>query len=423
MTDAATQTGLEDWDRRAAALDANDPLAGFRDWFDLPEGVIYLDGNSLGPLPKSMPGRLNHVINHEWRTDLIRSWNTAGWIDLPAKVGAKIGELIGAEPGSVIAADSTSTNLFKILSGALSLAPGRTKVISERLNFPTDLYMAEGVIGQLGQGHELVLVDSPDELPGTIDQDTAIVMLTHVNYRTGAMFDMAEVTRQAHEAGALTVWDLAHSAGAVPVDLAGAKADFAIGCGYKFLNGGPGAPAFLYVAPKHQEAFHQPLSGWMGHAAPFAFESHYRPADGVSRALCGTPPVLAMAALDEAMTIWTQVSMADVRAKSAEQCTFFIDVIEETCAGRGLSLLTPRESDQRGSQVSFAATDGGFAMMQCLISHGVIGDFRAPDILRFGITPLYTRYADLLDAARCLANILDSGEWDDPAFHRRAKVT
>ncbi len=423
MTDAVRQTAVDDWDARANALDTGDPLAPARDLFDLPDGVVYLDGNSLGPLPKTVPARLAQAVEQEWRTDLIRSWNTAGWIDLPVKIGAKIGGLIGAEPETVVAADSTSTNLFKVLSGALALRPNRRKIISERQNFPTDLYMAEGVIGQLGQGHELVLIDSPDELPGAIDDQTAVVMLTHVNYRSGAMFDMAEVTALAHRAGALTVWDLAHSAGAVPVDLSAAAADFAIGCGYKFLNGGPGAPAFLYVAPKHQEEFNQPLSGWMGHAAPFAFEPSYRPAEGISRALCGTPPVLAMAALDAAMDIWQQVSMAEVRAKSVDQCAFFIDAVESHCAGHGLQLLTPRASAHRGSQVSFAAADGGFAMMQCLISHNVIGDFRAPDILRFGITPLYTRYTDLLAAARCLADILNSGAWDNPAFHRRGKVT
>lgn len=423
MIDAVRQTTAEDWDARADALDTGDPLAHARALFDLPEGVVYLDGNSLGPLPKTVPARLAQTVEQEWRTDLIRSWNTAGWIDLPAKIGAKIGALIGAEPETVVAADSTSTNLFKVLSGALALRPDRRKIISERQNFPTDLYMAEGVIGQLGQGHELVLIDSPDELAGLVDDQTAVVMLTHVNYRSGTMFDMADVTALAHRAGALTVWDLAHSAGAVPVDLAGAKADFAIGCGYKFLNGGPGAPAFLYVAPTHQQSFSQPLSGWMGHAAPFAFEPSYRPADGVSRALCGTPPVLAMAALDAAMDIWQQVSMEEVRAKSVEQCAFFIEAVESHCPGHGLRLLTPRDPAQRGSQVSFAAPEGGFAMMKCLISHNVIGDFRAPDILRFGITPLYTKYADLLAAARCLADILDSGEWDDPAFHKRGKVT
>ncbi|MEO1250087.1 MAG: aminotransferase class V-fold PLP-dependent enzyme, partial [Pseudomonadota bacterium] len=333
MTDAVRQTAAEDWDARANALDAGDPLAQARALFDLPDGVVYLDGNSLGPLPKTVPARLNQAVQQEWRTDLIRSWNTAGWIDLPAKIGEKIGTLIGAEPQTVVAADSTSTNVFKVLSGALALRPDRRKIISERQNFPTDLYMAEGVIGQLGQGHELVLIDSPDELPGTIDDQTAVVMLTHVNYRSGAMFDIADVTALAHRAGALTVWDLAHSAGAVPVDLSAANADFAIGCGYKFLNGGPGAPAFLYVAPKHQEKFNQPLSGWMGHAAPFAFESSYRPAEGISRALCGTPPVLAMAALDAAMDIWQQVSMAQVRAKSIEQCAFFIEAVENHCAG------------------------------------------------------------------------------------------
>lgn len=412
-----------DWDTSAAALDAADPLAGCRALFDLPEGVVYLDGNSLGPLPKAVKARMASAVQTEWGEGLIRSWNSAGWVDLPAKVGGRIGRLIGAADGTVVAADSTSVNLFKLLSAALALRPGRKKIISERANFPTDLYMAQGLAGLLDRGHELVLVDDAEALPAALDGDAAVLMLTHVNYRTGAMLDMAGLTAKAHAAGALTLWDLAHSAGAVPVDLAAAKADFAVGCGYKFLNGGPGAPAFLYVAPEHQDSFSQPLSGWFGHEAPFAFGPDYRPAAGIARYLCGTPPVLSLAALDEALALWDGVDMAELRAKSIALGDFFIAAVEALCPDQGLELVSPREGGRRGSQVSFSRPGGAYAIMQCLIAHGVIGDFRSPDILRFGITPLYTGFADALAAARCLAGILESGEWDAPAFHARAKVT
>jgi kynureninase len=402
-----------------ARLDAADPLAAFREKFDLPDGVIYLDGNSLGPLPRAAKARVERVISEEWGKGLIRSWNTAGWIELPQRVGAGIAPIIGAKADEVIAADSTSVNLFKVLSAALAARPERRVIVSEPDNFPTDLYIAEGVIGQLRAKHELRLTSRVEEALGP---DTAVLMLTHVNYRTGTMHDMARLTKLAHDHGALVAWDLSHSAGAVPVDLDAAGADFAVGCGYKFLNGGPGAPAYLYVARRHQKQFNQPLSGWLGHAAPFAFEPAYRPAEGVSRYVCGTPAVLAMSALEEAVNLVRAVDMREVRAKSIALADLFIKLVEERCAGQGLRLVSPREAAKRGSQVSIAHAEG-YALMQALIGRGVIGDFRPPDIARFGITPLYLRYADVFDAVEILRDVLATRAWDRAEYKRRAAVT
>ena len=402
-----------------ARLDAADPLAPFREKFDLPAGVIYLDGNSLGPLPRAAKARVERVISEEWGNGLIRSWNTAGWIELPQRVGAAIAPIIGAKPDEVIAADSTSVNLFKVLSAALAARPDRRVIVSEPDNFPTDLYIAEGVIAQLRAKHELRLTSRVEEALGP---DTAVLMLTHVNYRTGAMHDMARLTKLAHDHGALVVWDLSHSAGAVPVDLDAAGADFAVGCGYKFLNGGPGAPAYLYVARRHQKQFAQPLSGWLGHAAPFAFEPGYRPAEGVSRYVCGTPAVLAMSALEEAVNLMRGADMQALRAKSIALADLFIKLVEERCAGQGLRLVTPREAAKRGSQVSIAHPEG-YAVMQALIARGVIGDFRPPDIARFGITPLYLRYVDVFDAVEILWDVLETKAWDRAEFKQRAAVT
>ena len=405
----------------AAALDAADPLAPLRDEFALPEGVIYLDGNSLGALPKKTAARVAEVIAREWGEGLITSWNSAGWITSPERVGAKIAPLIGAQADEVVAGDSTSVNLYKMLGAALGLRPGRSVIISERGNFPTDLYVIEGLIAQHDDQHVLRTV-TPAELAGALDERVAVVVLTHVNYRTGALYDMATVTRQVHDAGALMIWDLCHSAGAVPVDLEGAQADFAVGCGYKYLNGGPGAPAFLYVARRWQDRVQPPLSGWMGHAEPFAFDDHYRPAPGIRRNLCGTPPVVALAALEVGLDIWAKADMAAVRDKSRRLGDLFIERIEARCAGHGLTLAAPRESSRRGSQVSFSHA-GGYAIIQALIARGVIADFRSPDVMRFGFTPLYTRYVDVWDAAEALAAVLDSGEWDAPRFHARGAVT
>lgn len=411
-------------DREALiARDASDPLRHFRDRFALPEGVIYLDGNSLGARPRAVSERLRHAVEHEWGEDLIRSWNTAGWIDLPQRVGDKIGKLIGARPGETVVADSTSVNLFKVLAAAVGLRPGRLRIVSQCDNFPTDLYMAQGLAALLGQGHELVLLpDDPDAdtVTAALDADTAVLMLTHVNYRSGRIHDMGRLTGAAHAAGALAIWDLAHSAGALPVDLNGANADFAVGCGYKYLNGGPGAPAFVWVAERHQAGFSQPLSGWMGHAAPFAFDAEYRPARGIGRYLCGTPPVLGATALECGVELMLEADMERVREKSIALTGLFIELVERHCPG--LELASPRDVDLRGSQVSFRH-EQGYVLMQALISRGVIGDFRAPDIVRFGFTPLYTSYCDVGDAVTLMAGLLETGDWNRPEFHARSIVT
>ena len=397
-------------------LDRADPLASFRDEFSLPDGVIYLDGNSLGALPRATAGRVAAVMEQEWGRGLIRSWNDAGWIGLAEKVGDKIGRLLGAPPGTVIAADSTSVNLFKLLGAALTMRPGRRVILSEAGNFPTDLYIAEGLVALLGQTHELRTVPAAD-LAAALNQDVAVVMLTHVNYQTGAMLDMAALTSAAHAAGGLILWDLAHSVGAVPVDLVAADADFAVGCGYKFLNGGPGAPAFLYVAARLQAEARYPLTGWLGHAEPFAFFPSYSPAPGVARAVVGTPSILAMAALEVGVDIALRVPMEQIQTKSLAQSDVMIAVAAQECPG--LALATPT---QRGSQVSFRHPDA-YAVMQALIFRGVIGDFRTPDVLRFGITPLTLRYAELWDAVAALRDVLAKETWREERFQVLNRVT
>ena len=382
---------------------------------------------------------MQQVLHDEWGADLIRSWNSAGWITLSQAIGDKVARLVGVGPGELVVADSTSVNLYKALSSAMTLAaadaaPERRIILSERTNFPTDLYIADTAARE--RGFTLQLVDA-DDLDGAIDARTAIVMLTHVNYRTGRMYDMAEVTRQAHGAGALMLWDLAHSAGAVPVALmgdgtSGSAADFAVGCGYKYLNGGPGAPAFIWVHPRHTarmdaEGLRQPLSGWLGHASPFGFSTDYQPGAGITRYVCGTPPVLSLAALecgiDTVLAAEPLGGLPAIRAKSLALTDLFLQLVDARCAGRGLSSVTPRDHATRGSQVSLAHDSGGYPMMQALIARGVIGDFRAPDILRFGFTPLYTRYVDVWDAVDRLVQMLDSGEWQEARFAVRAAVT
>ena len=404
------------------ALDGQDPLAKLREQFTLPEGVIYLDGNSLGVLPHSTAARVQQVVQQEWGEGLIRSWNTAGWIDLPQRVGNKIAKLVGAGDGELVVTDSTSVNLFKVLSAVLRIAradaPSRKCIVSERSNFPTDLYIAESLARE--HGMRLVLVE-PDGIAEHLNADLAVLMLTQVNYRTGRLHDMAALTQAAHSAGGLTVWDLAHSAGALPVDLRGSHADFAVGCGYKYLNGGPGAPAFVWAHPRHAERFWQPLSGWMGHAAPFEFTPDYRPAPGIARYLCGTPPVISLAALECGVDTVLAADMVALRRKSIALGELFIELVESRCAG--LQLASPRDATRRGSQVSFSHPSAGYPMMQALIARGVIGDFRAPDILRFGFTPLYTRYIDVWDAVEQLVQVLHSGEWREPRFNQRAAVT
>ena len=411
-----------------AARDKADPLAALRDAFELPEGVIYLDGNSLGPLPRATRARVLQAIEHEWGQGLITSWNDAGWIDLPGRIGGKIARLVGAQADEVIAVDSTSVNLFKLLAGALALRPQRRVIVSETGNFPTDLYIAQGLASLQGAGHELRLVER-ERIADAIDEHTAVVMLTQVDYRSGSCLDMAAVTALAHRAGALMLWDLAHSAGALAVDLNGTGVDLAVGCGYKYLNGGPGAPAFAFVARALQENFDQPLSGWLGHASPFAFETGYRPAPGIARLQCGTAPVLSMTALESGVDTLLLAEAAGglpaLRRKSLQLGDLFIERVAARCADHPLRLITPRAHEQRGSQVSYAIGDPqmGYAVIQALIARGVIGDFRAPDILRFGLAPAYLRATDVWDAVEHLGQVLDTGQWREARFMSRKAVT
>ncbi len=401
-------------------LDRMDPLAAIRSAFELPSDVIYLDGNSLGAAPRAVWQRLEKLVQQEWSEGLIRSWNEADWFTMPGRVGDKLAPLLGARTGQVVAADSTSINLYKALVAALRLRPGRSQVIGDATNFPTDLYLLQAATAAVGE-YRLAHVE-PEAIASAVSEDTAVVALSHVDYRSGRLHDMAAITAATHDAGGLTVWDLAHSAGALPLALDEDGADFAVGCGYKYLNGGPGAPAFLYVAERHQGQIEPALPGWMGHAAPFAFASEYEPAPGITRNLCGTPPLISLAALEAALEIWTEVDMAALRHKSQELGQLFIARIEAACAGHGLELASPRDPEQRGSQVSFHHPEG-FGLVQALIGRGVIGDFRDPDIMRFGFAPLYLRFADVWDAVEHLAQILRSGEWDQAAFRSRQAVT
>ena len=416
------------------ALDAKDPLRSLRDQFQLPPGTIYLDGNSLGVLPKTAAARVADVVTREWGQDLIQSWNKNAWFSLPQTVGDKIARLIGVGPGEVVAADTTSINLYKVLSAALSIcaqdAPTRRQIVSERSNFPTDLYIAEALCKE--RGFELVLVE-PEGIAAALTAQVAVLMLTHVNYRTGAMHDMAAVTAAAHAEGALVVWDLAHSAGAVPVDLHAARADFAVGCGYKYLNGGPGAPAFVWVNPMHTDRCWQPLAGWWGHAAPFAFTPDYQPAKGITRYQCGTQPIISLAALDCGLDATLAAEplggMAALRKKSLALTDLFIQLVEARCAGHGLGLATPGDTPRRGSQVCLSRSEGAYAIVQALIARGVVGDFRAgdgghqPDILRFGFTPLYLGFEDVWNAVEHLRQVLESGEWQRAEFNQKHAVT
>jgi kynureninase len=421
------------------SLDSQDVLRPLREHFSLPPGVVYLDGNSLGAMPKAAAARVAEVVNKEWGHDLIQSWNTAGWFAAPQKLGDQLAGLIGAKPGEVVATDSTSINLYKVLFAAIQIAKrnseatdkpmGRT-ILSDRANFPTDLYIAQSLCEQFGM--TLQLADGAD-MQASLSPDVGILMLTHVNYRTGAMFDMRGLTAAAHAVGALAIWDLAHSAGAVPVDLHDSNADFAVGCGYKYLNGGPGAPAFVWVHPRHAEQFSQPFSGWWGHAAPFQFTPDYRPAKGIGRYLCGTQPMISMAALGCGLDVFDAANayggMAALRTKSLALTDLFIDLVRQRCDGHGLSIETPLPHCQRGSQVCLGRKTGAFAIVQALIARGVIGDFRAGDgaadldILRFGFTPLYLGFVDVWQAVQQLLEVLESGEWQDARFNQQHAVT
>ena len=406
---------------QARALDAADPLRDFRDRFQLPDGVIYLDGNSLGALPRTVPGRIADVVSREWGQDLIRSWNDNHWMEAPRRIGAKIAGLIGAEPQEVVVADTASINIFKLLSAALQLRPERSTILTEAGNFPTDAYMIAGM-ATATEGRVTPRLVPTDQLIDALDEEVAVLLITQTHYKTGHVHDMRAVTQAAHEAGALVIWDLCHSAGALPVDLDGCRADFAVGCGYKYLNGGPGAPSFLYVAERHQNGVMPVLSGWLGHARPFDFSDTYTPADGIDRFRCSSPGILGMAALECGIDIALDADMDAVRAKSVALCELFIEQVEAKAAGHGFTLASPREADRRGSQVSFCH-EHGYAIVQAMIARGVIGDFREPDILRFGFTPLYVGYEDTWRAADILADIMDTGAWKDPRFAVRAAVT
>jgi kynureninase len=408
------------------ALDQDDALAHLREQFALPEGVIYLDGNSLGARPLAAAARAQQLITEEWGNGLIRSWNSAGWRDLPERLGNKLAGLIGAGPGEVVITDTTSINLFKVLSAALRVQAGRDPkrrvIVSEASNFPTDLYIAEGLAELLQQGYRLRLVDSPAQLSEAIDDDTAVAMLTHVNYKTGYLHDMPALTALIHQRGALSIWDLAHSAGAVPIDLHQANADYAIGCTYKYLNGGPGSQAFVWVAPHLCDLVNQPLSGWFGHARQFDMAPGYQPRQGIARYLCGTQPLASLAMVECGLDVFAQTSMTALRKKSLALTDLFISLVEEHCAGHGLVLVTPREHARRGSHVSFEHPEG-YAIIQALIERGVIGDYREPQIMRFGFTPLYTRFCDVWDAVQILSDILDNQTWAQARFQVRHNVT
>ncbi|HWL56224.1 MAG TPA: kynureninase [Paracoccus sp. (in: a-proteobacteria)] len=405
-----------------ASMDAADPLLPLREQFLRAEGEVYLDGNSLGMASGAALDALRLAAREEWTRGLIRSWNTAGWFDLPVELGDRIGRLIGAASGQVVVADTTSINIYKALHAAIGLRPGRNVIVAEAGSFPTDLYIAEGVISTLPGVTMRLEGRDADRIEDLLDQDVAAVLVNHVNYKTGALRDMAALTRAIHDAGAVAIWDLCHSAGALPVALDAAGADFAVGCTYKYLNGGPGSPAFIYVAARHLAEARQPLSGWWGHARPFAFETGFDGDPGIRRFQCGTQPILSLRALQGALEIWDEVDMHRLREKSVALTELFIRLVEGLCAGHGLVLESPRDPALRGSQVAFAH-DHAYEIMQALIERGVIGDFRAPSTLRFGFTPLYLSHADVAHAARVLADVLESGLWREPRFAVRGAVT
>jgi kynureninase len=400
-------------------LDAQDPLAHCRQRFQLPAGVIYLDGNSLGAMPKGVPGRMKHAIEHDWATGLIRSWNDAGWYPMPQTVGSRIAHLVGAAANDVIVADSTSVNLFKLLVAALRMRPGRSVILGENGNFPTDAYVAEGVAELTGGTFRAV---APAEVLGALNEQVAVLTLTHVNYKSGQVYDMAGITRRAHEVGALVIWDLAHTAGAMPCELNACEADFAVGCGYKYLNGGPGAPAFAFVAARHQDALRQPITGWHGHARPFEFGQKYEPAPGIDRMLVGTASQLGLISLDAALDAFEGVDLKVLRSKSLSLTELFIRLVDQELGDFGFGLATPRDAALRGSQVSLTH-EQGYAIVQALIARGVIGDFRAPNILRFGFASLYLSHADVWDAVAHLKDVMVCREWAQPQFMARKAVT
>ncbi|MGO3393858.1 kynureninase [Glutamicibacter arilaitensis] len=416
-----------------ARLDAADPLSAFGERFNLPEGVIYLDGNSLGALPKGAAERAAQVVTEEWGQGLIRSWNTAGWFEMPLKLGDKLGQLLGAKPNETAITDTTTLNLFKALASALRTqkadSPQRRVILTERDNFPTDIYIAEGLADlvnslsqETGIAYEVKLIDDETSLRGSLDESVAVVALSHVNYRTGSMWNMEEITAAIHDSGALVVWDLAHAAGAVPIDLNAANADYAVGCTYKYLNGGPGSPAFIWVNARHHERFWQPLSGWWSHQSPFKMADSYTPANDIRRFMCGTQPVTSLAMIEVGLDIALEADMDKVRANSLELVDLFIELVETRCAGYGLELVTPREHAARGSHVSFRH-EHGYEIIAALIDQGVIGDYREPEVLRFGITPLYLTRTDIWDAVEKLREILHTNAWQREEYAVRNAVT
>ena len=403
-------------------LDKQDPLSRYREEFFLPKNTIYFDGNSLGPVPKKTIKNLNKTINEEWGKDLINSWNKANWINLPQTLGDKIAPLLGAKSGEVVVVDSTSLNLFKVLTSALRLNKNRKKIVSESTNFPSDLYILEGVNGMLNNHYECQLIDDDINFEKYIDSSTAVVMLSHINYKTGRISDMKKITDYAHQQGALVVWDLSHSVGVIPMDLHNIGVDFAVGCTYKHLNGGPGAPGFLYVHSDLIAIVSQPLSGWLGHSDPFAFETKYTPANNINKFICGTPSILSYKAVESALDIFDEISLEQVREKSIQLSELFIKLIQQECGDFGFELFSPIDAALRGSQISYKH-ENAYPIMQSLISRGIIGDYREPNILRFGISPLYMRYEDVWSAIICLKNIMQSNEWDSSNFKIRNYVT
>ena len=403
-------------------LDKQDPLSKYREEFFLPKNTIYFDGNSLGPVPTKTIKNLNKTINEEWGKDLINSWNKANWINLPQTLGNKIAPLLGAKSGEVVVVDSTSLNLFKVLTSALRLNKNRKKIVSESTNFPSDLYILEGVNGMLNNHYECQLIDDDINFEKYIDSSTAVVMLSHINYKTGRISDMKKITDYAHQQGALVVWDLSHSVGVIPMDLHNIGVDFAVGCTYKHLNGGPGAPGFLYVHSDLIEIVSQPLSGWLGHSDPFAFEAKYTPANNINKFICGTPSILSYKAVESALDIFDEISLEQVREKSIQLSELFIKLIQQECGDFGFELFSPSDAAHRGSQISYKH-ENAYPIMQSLISRGIIGDYREPNILRFGISPLYMRYEDVWNAIICLKNIMQSNEWDSSNFKIRNYVT
>jgi kynureninase len=402
-------------------LDRKDPLKLFRDEFSLPEGILYFDGNSLGALPKATPGRINAVVAEEWGNKLVTSWNSAGWFSLPETIGDNIAQLIGADDGEVICVDGTGLNIYKLHSVALKMRPDRKVILMEGSNFPTDAYITQGLIEQLGQHHEIRFVEKDDILDAITD-DVALVSLTQVHYKMGHLLDMKAITQKAHDVGALVMWDLCHSAGALPVALNQCDVDFAVGCTYKFLNGGPGAPGYLFVAKRHQGKATQPLTGWWSHEKPFAFERDYQPKDDIGQFLSGTQPIISLAPVEVGVDILLRADMSEVRRKSLALGDAFIRLVDEHLFEYGFTLATPSAAEERGSQVSLRS-EHGYPIMQALIEVGVIGDFRAPDIMRFGLTPLYTRYTDLWDAVMKLKSIMEADTWKAERFNRVSEVT